>query len=694
MTNAKTTKRALLASVFSLLICVSMLIGSTFAWFTDTATTGVNTIVAGNLDIALYNGTVSNGAISYSSVVDGETKLFDEAALWEPGHTEVAYLKIENTGSLSLRYQMTVNVLNEVVGTNEAGGAIKLSKILKFDVVEIGATEFYKTRKDAIAAATNAGNLQTTTESGVMFAEEAAKYLALIVYMPTDVGNEANYRGTTVPSIQLGVNLIATQNPNESDSFGNTYDDQADGSPDYEWGVIKSDKVTADVSEDESVTYTVLETPNGDVKATVPDEALAEDATEITLTVDEKETPTSVNTAAIVGEAFAYDIEITGIDESNTTVIPVEIAVGSDLTVNAVYHQGVAMTAADTGAADTYSYNATTGVLTIYITHCSEFVIDISVNAATPVNNAEELVKAIENGEDVILNAAIALSSSVVIAEGSDITFDLNGYELTAAAGVFAIENNGTLTVTDSVGTGVISARIGVDNYGALVLNSGSIVATEQGGAAIYNNENSNATFVMNGGELSATFVGTYADSTGGACIRNKAGCKTVITKGTLNSRSARTYAIISDGELEITPEYEGAVTMTAYRGIAIDDGTAIINGGDFTVLNANEAEGKYVAYESYYALYIGGGEAVTVNGGNFIAPDQSVWNPTWTETPLTINGGYFNTSMTGVDDYHTNKMITIYGGTFAVEPAEEYIAQGYAATQSGDGMYIVSEAK
>ena len=45
--NSKSTKRALLTSVLAMVVCLAMLVGSTFAWFTDTATTGVNKIQAG-----------------------------------------------------------------------------------------------------------------------------------------------------------------------------------------------------------------------------------------------------------------------------------------------------------------------------------------------------------------------------------------------------------------------------------------------------------------------------------------------------------------------------------------------------------------------------------------------------------------------------------------------------------------------
>ena len=58
----KHTGRALLASGLSLLVSVALLLGITFAWFTDSVTSGRNTITAGNLDVELYhtNATVAD----------------------------------------------------------------------------------------------------------------------------------------------------------------------------------------------------------------------------------------------------------------------------------------------------------------------------------------------------------------------------------------------------------------------------------------------------------------------------------------------------------------------------------------------------------------------------------------------------------------------------------------------------------
>ena len=49
----KSTKRALLTSGFCLMLTALMLMGSTFAWFTDSVTSTGNKIETGKLDIGV-----------------------------------------------------------------------------------------------------------------------------------------------------------------------------------------------------------------------------------------------------------------------------------------------------------------------------------------------------------------------------------------------------------------------------------------------------------------------------------------------------------------------------------------------------------------------------------------------------------------------------------------------------------------
>ncbi len=102
------------------------------------------------------------------------------------------------------------------------------------------------------------------------------------------------------------------------------------------------------------------------------------------------------------------------------------------------------------------------------------------------------------------------------------------------------------------------------------------------------------------------------------------------------------------------------------------------------------------VAWETYYALYVGGNDSVViVNGGTFTAPDSSVWRPDWGEaaTDLVINGGTFNGSLIGNAGYYPSKYIAVKGGTFDEDPTA-YLATGYVVSDNGDGTYTVSAAE
>ena len=103
MTSKKNTNKALFSSVIALILCCSMLVGTTFAWFTDEVKSGVNQIVAGNLDVdVLVNG---------DSIQD-KAVLFDEVKLWEPGVVAYENLTVVNKGNLALKYELSVNFDN------------------------------------------------------------------------------------------------------------------------------------------------------------------------------------------------------------------------------------------------------------------------------------------------------------------------------------------------------------------------------------------------------------------------------------------------------------------------------------------------------------------------------------------------------------------------------------------------------
>ena len=227
MTKSKSTKRALLSSVLALVLTCAMLIGTTFAWFTDSAKSGKNKIVAGNLDVELEYATVGeDGTLQNWTSVEGSTDLFEKNTLWEPGHAEVVYLKARNAGTLALKYNFAMNIASETTATSVLGNQFKLSQYLKYGVVA-NQTSAFANRSAAIAAVTDPTALSGYSKEGNLLPNADPVYAAIVVYMPETVGNEANYRGDVIPQIDLGLRLRATQFTYEKDSWDNQYDANA-----------------------------------------------------------------------------------------------------------------------------------------------------------------------------------------------------------------------------------------------------------------------------------------------------------------------------------------------------------------------------------------------------------------------------------------------------------------------------------
>ncbi len=252
MTN-KSTKKALLLSVLSMLLCVAMLVGTTFAWFTDSVTSGKNKIVAGNLDIELEYTKTPDVDTSWATVKDA-TDLLNKDALWEPGHAEVVYLKLSNLGTLALKYQFSMNVFDTTPGVSVLGNEIHLADYLEYGIVDYTAK--FETREEAITAVKNSAKpLDNYAVNGTMTTKGETKTLALVVYMPTTVGNEANYRGDKIPTIELGVELKATQLAYESDFFGTDYDENAPwlGGVNLDWYTANPDATEFTISTAEEL---------------------------------------------------------------------------------------------------------------------------------------------------------------------------------------------------------------------------------------------------------------------------------------------------------------------------------------------------------------------------------------------------------------------------------------------------------
>ena len=214
----KATKRALLMSVLSLLLCIGMLVGTTLAWFTDSVVSANNIIKSGNLDVELYwaDGTKALPAddTGWNDASSGAIFDYDK---WEPGYTEVRHIRIANKGSLALSYK--VRILAE-------GTVTSLSDVI--DVYYVDPAVQIEDR-DALNDANKLGTLTEVlaklgeTGSGTLLAN-TADTVTIALKMQESAGNE--FKETSIGS-DFRIQLHATQLTHESDSFGPEYDAEA-----------------------------------------------------------------------------------------------------------------------------------------------------------------------------------------------------------------------------------------------------------------------------------------------------------------------------------------------------------------------------------------------------------------------------------------------------------------------------------
>lgn len=269
------TKRALLTSVLALVLSLAMLAGTTFAWFTDTASTGVNRIVSGNLDVGLqYWGVGEDGQKTWLTAENSE-ELFDENALWEPGYTQIVYLKVKNGGNLALTYAMQITPVHEQLGINVDGEEFKLSDYIQFGwaVITVGEDDTFQfADRDAARAAVGEGvhlGEELRRQAELPLKAGAEELVALVAWMPEDVGNKANYRNVA-PSIELSLKVLATQATVENDSFDNTYDagaveDELKDMPTYDYSYSELDGIILIPDENGNIVKAIVTAKAGTV---------------------------------------------------------------------------------------------------------------------------------------------------------------------------------------------------------------------------------------------------------------------------------------------------------------------------------------------------------------------------------------------------------------------------------------------
>ena len=362
------TKRALLMSALALLLCMSMLVGSTFAWFTDSVVSANNKIQAGTLDVQLLMFTGADyedisestqpifGPGSIAQNVNGQT-------LWEPGKTQVAYLAIKNNGSLALKYTVGLNVV-------DTDAEQDLYEVMQYAITPDAQPGDVTAWDRAAGQGVVLGTQQASGD--VALAVGATHYFALSIHMMEEAGNK--YQGGEV---MFDLTVLAGQDTVEFDSFDELYDEDAT----YPLFAAGAAEVTGE-SEYDIGLYRIDRSKVG--SAVVAAENIAGDANAVNIEVRKTKLYNGI-TIADDKTARTYDIYATGLVENFPKSIMIELNIGTGLTGVEVYHYADKLTPA--------SYNPNTGLVKFEATSFSPytFVYDkVAVEQPAPAPDGSD----------------------------------------------------------------------------------------------------------------------------------------------------------------------------------------------------------------------------------------------------------------------------------------------------------------
>ena len=632
MSNKKATKRALLTSILAICLCLVMLIGSTFAWFTDTASTNVNSIQSGTLKVALWQADVDKD-------LDAETPLkwvkapeaTGEKVLWEPGcKYNLESFRIHNDGNLALKYKV---VISGIVGNAE------LLKAIDFTVTVDGTALEAKEGTSAVTTAADLNNFE-----GKLAAGATTGKITITGHMKEEAGNE--YQDKSIDGITITV--YATQDTVENDSYGNTYDAMAQ----YPVETISSVETKTDdagntvvknaVVLESAATVKVSETETKPLAtATVPaDTKLKADTTSLKLVITETDEPDGF-TVADGMSATTFDVKVIGVASDNTVVIPVEMYIDKGLSDVKLYHNGTLM------GTDEFSYNAETGLLTFKTATFSPFTVEYYAPGVITADTIDAVNEAIANARE---GDTIQLSGNVegkVIMNGKKaLTFDFNGNTVNGIIYIGCIDDGFTsakepsrVTFEDTKGNGGVTSTASF----AVIAKNGSEIT-------------------INGGN----FVNEYAKS-------GSNGYSSVI-------KMTNCTLTVNDGYL-----HNDAQVGSYNRVIVVDnDGKnakVTINGGKLEGTKENHATQWPAGNYSYIIASDTSGDTfdVEINNGEFISHTSQSYLTQVYGNVVVNNCTFVSEGHSQVFDIKNGATVTVKGGTYTIAEGENANLAGFA---------------
>ena len=501
------TKKALISSIVVLALCFTMLVGTTFAWFTDSATSTGNIIKTGNLDVEMYyaDGTKAVPAADSTNWLDASKDAIFDYDNWEPGYAQVRHIKIANKGSLALKYKVNIVPNGEF---SDLTDVIDVYYVDPATQIENGS---------ALTNDMKIGNLTGVLDNlgisgnGELKAGESDT-ITIAFKMNEQAGNE--YMNKSLGA-DFAVQILATQLTSENDSFGNQYDATA-GYPETAT-LNRNDATVDDYLTAGDVTVLLSDNaPEGSYKLLVSNKSVA---------INEN------------GETVAsYDIDLTkdGVKAENGNGYEVSINVGEALNLTGVLHNGEAI--------NDFSYSPITGIVSFTTTSFSPFAV---VYTAYPentafVSDANELQAAIasvkgEKGNDDWKEINIVLTDDIVFDATSEaqytsgsnffylyiyraiVTLDLNGHDITATEdAVVSGYTKPALILTQYATLNVVGdGNVVCENKGICIYNWAHSTVSIYGGNYVSNaNERKeSAIYVNNTNSKTYVYGGTYMDS-------------------------------------------------------------------------------------------------------------------------------------------------------------------------------------
>lgn len=370
-----------------------MFIGTTFAWFTDSVSSGVNRIQAGNLDVEVLH---KNANVSTPTSIQGVENMFPDVngspMKWEPGAVSYEVLTVKNVGSLALKYNISMNIVgyNSVVDSNGIDTRKTLLDVLKVKMLDgsAGNELLSNINRDTVSALNwnDAASLATfVKEDRSLYPDnENGNYdsetFQLIIYWPQSSNDNtwnlqngkhaSDATSETVGElwVDFGINLVATQFNHENDSFDNEYDELATY-PVEAFASIDVDDSSKTTSTVEVSSPNVTDTMTPVAKMTVPVGVEVDPGiTQLKLTVAETATPSNAS-VAVSSDSKTFEVKVVGVAADNTEPLTVELYVGKNLTGVSLLHNGSPMSTSD------YGYNPVTGIVTFKSATFSPFTV-------------------------------------------------------------------------------------------------------------------------------------------------------------------------------------------------------------------------------------------------------------------------------------------------------------------------------